>query len=59
MEKIKVLDEKFREAKFFSDTCYGIFENGDIELYTPYDTAYPIITKEEILKLAEILKEEK
>ena len=55
--KVKVLDEHFREAKDFSDACYGIFENGDIELYTPYNTAYPIITAEEIRKLAEILKE--
>ena len=57
--KVKILDENFREAKQSSDACYGIFENGDIELYTPYDTAYPVITREEILKLAEILKEEK
>lgn len=56
--KVKILDENFREAKDSIDACYGIYENGDIELYTPYETAYPIITKEEILKLAEILKEE-
>lgn len=56
--KMKLLDENFKEAKDFSDACYGIYENGDIELYTPYDTAYPMITKPEILKLAEILKEE-
>ena len=59
MGKIKVLDEKFREAKDYAGACYGISEDGDVELYTPYDTAYPVITKEEIQKLAEILEKEK
>ena len=56
--KVKVLDSKFKEAESWQDACYAIHDNGDIELYTPYNTAYPIITKEEILKLAEILKDE-
>jgi len=55
--KVKILDENFEEAKDSRDAYYGIFENGNVELYTPYETAYPIITAEEILKLAEILKE--
>ena len=55
--KVKVLDENFREAKDFSNACYGIYENGDVELYTSYDTPYPIISAEGIQKLAEILKE--
>lgn len=56
--KVKVLDENFMEAKRHSDACYAVYENGNVELYAPYDTAYPVITREEILKLAEILKEE-
>ena len=59
MEKVKCLDGDFREAKNSRDVAYVIHEEGDIELCTEYDTAYPIITAEEIKKLAEILKEEK
>ena len=58
MEKIKWLDGNFMEVEtLMRNVCYGILENGDVEFYTPYDTAYPIISAEEILKLAEILKE--
>ena len=56
--KVKVLDSKFKEAENWQGTCYAIYDNGDVELYKPYDTAYPIITAEDIRKLAEILKEE-
>lgn len=59
MDKIKWLDGDFKEAKHAGDACYWIHEDGDVELCTPYDTAYPVITRDEILKLAEILKEEK
>ena len=58
MGKIKWLNGDFEEVSA-GDACYGILENGDVELYTLYDTAYPVITAEEILKLAEILKGEK
>lgn len=57
MEKVKKLDGNFQEAKHSRDVCYVVHENGDVELCTEYDSAYPILTAEEILKLAEIVKD--
>ena len=59
MEKIKWLGGDFKEVKHAGDACYGIHEDGDVELCTPYDTPYPWLAREEILKLAEILTEGK
>ena len=56
MEKTKWLDGDFKETKKTQDVCYVIGENG-VELCALQDTEYPIISAEEILKLAEILKE--
>lgn len=56
--KGKKLNAKFEEVRKFGEVRYIIHSNGDVELITEYDTAYPIITAEEIQKLAEILKEE-
>lgn len=62
MKKEKWLDGNFKETEKYRDVCYiirkGEVELCEVELCTPYDTVYPIITVEEILKLAEILKEE-
>ena len=57
MNKKKWLDGNFKETKRIRDVCYIIGENG-VELCALQDTEHPIITKREILKLAEILKEE-
>jgi len=57
MEKTKYLDSKFNEVSRHTEAHYGIHSNGDVELFTDYDTAYPLITREEIQKLAEITKE--
>ena len=59
MEETKWLNWNFKEVEHFSGACYGILKNGDVELYTPYETAYPVITADEIQELAKILKEEK
>ena len=58
MEKIKRLGKNFQEVSGWKNVHYVVYENGDVELCTPYDTAYPVITRDEILKLAEILEEE-
>jgi len=58
MKKEKRLDGNFNETKIVRDVCYIIRED-EVELCTLQDTAYPILSVEEILKLAEILKEEK
>ena len=57
-EVVKMLNSEFNEVEDWLDACYVIYKNGNVELCTPYDTVYPIITAEEIQKLAEILKEE-
>ena len=57
MKTIKWLDGRFNEVEDTLHACYGIHSNGDVEILIAYDTEYPIITAEEILKLAEILKE--
>jgi len=59
MKKIKWLGGDFKEVKHAGDACYGIHEDGDVELVLEKEREYPIISAEEILKLAEILKEEK
>ena len=56
MNKTKWLDGDFKQTKKTQDVCYVIGENG-VELCALQDTEYPIISAEEILKLAEILKE--
>ena len=56
MKKMKWLDGNFKETKKTRDVCYIIGENG-VELCTLQDTEYPFVSAEEILKLAEILKE--
>ena len=58
MKTIKWLDGKFERTEKASEVCY-IIHKGEVELCTEHDTAYPVITRDEILKLAEILKEEK
>ena len=59
MVKRKWLDGDFKETKTSRDVCYIVHEDGDVELCTNYDTKYPWLAREEILKLAEILKGEK
>ena len=53
----KKLNAEFEEVEGWGNVRYVVYSNGDVELLTEYDTAYPIISAEEILKLAEILKE--
>ena len=53
----KKLNAEFEEVDGWGGVRYVIYSNGDVELLTEYDTVYPIITAEEIQKLAEILKE--
>ena len=55
-KKAIILNSKFEEAKKWTDASYAIYDNNEIEFYASYDTVYPIITAEEIQKLAEILK---
>ena len=57
MGKIKKLNSRFEEVEDWRSVVYVLHPNGDIELCTEYDTAYPVITREEILKLAEIVKD--
>ena len=59
MSKEKRLDGDFKEVEGWRDVRYVIHEDGDVELCTPYDTPYPWLAREEILKLAEILTEGK
>lgn len=59
MENEIFLDDEFNEVEDWLHACYVIQSNGNIELCALQDTAHPIITKREILKLAVILKEEK
>lgn len=60
-ETIK-LNSKFERTDSWMDACYAISPNGDIELLSAgdsmkaEDSAYPIITTDEVLKLAEIVK---
>ena len=58
MEKVRRLDGNFEVTEDVRKICYAIHANGDIELCTEYDTAYPIVSMEEILKLAEIVRKE-
>lgn len=55
MKKIKCLDGNFKETKKTQDVCYVIGEDG-VELCALQDTAYPIISADEIQKLATILE---
>jgi len=57
MAEGKKLNAEFEEVENWGNVRYVIYSNGDVELLTEYDTAYPIITAEEIRKLAEILKD--
>ena len=59
MGKIKRLDGNFKEVEGWRDVRYVIYENEDVELTWEKESEYTIISREEILKLAEILKEEK
>ena len=54
--KEKWLDEKFKRTKNWRAVRYIVHDN-EVELCTESATVYPIISLEEILKLAEILKE--
>ena len=56
---VVVLNGKFEIAKKWIDACYAIYNNEEVELYTEYDTPYPIISAEEIQKLAKLMKKEK
>ena len=56
-EKIKKLDGNFKKTENWRDVAYVLHPNGDVELCWEYDSAYPILSAEEILKLAEIVKE--
>lgn len=58
MENEMFFDDEFNEVEDWLHACYVIQSNGNIELCALQDTEHPIITKREILKLAEILKEE-
>lgn len=53
----KRLNAEFVEVEGWDDARYVIYSNGDVELLTEYDTPYPILSFEEIQKLAEISKE--
>jgi hypothetical protein len=56
MAEGKKLNAEFEEVQKLGEVRYIIHDNDDVELVTEYDTAYQIITREEILKLAEIMK---
>ena len=53
----KKLNAKFEEVEKWQDAQYVIYSNGDVELLEEQGTIYPIITAEEIQKLAEIVRE--
>jgi len=61
-EKTIELNSKFEEVESLGDICYVISPGGDIELISAGksvdagDSAFPIITTDEILKLAEMLR---
>ena len=57
--KVIVLNSKFKEAKKGIDACYGIYDDEEVELYNRFDTPYPIISAEEIQKLAKLMRKEK
>ena len=52
-------DDEFNEVEDWLHACYVISSTGNVELCALQDTAHPTITKREIRKLAEILKEDK
>ena len=53
----KKLDANFKEVIKWQDARYLVHEDGDVELLWDPDMVYVVIRAEEILKLAEIVKE--
>ena len=52
----KKLDANFKEVEKWQDARYLVHNNGDVELLRESIYGYSIITVEEILKLAEIVR---
>ena len=55
----KKLDANFKEVEKWQDARYLVHEEGDVELLWDDVGNYMIVSAEEILKLAEIVKEVK
>lgn len=52
----KKLNSNFEEVKKWQDARYLIHDDGDVELLWDAEFVYVVISAEEILKLAEIVK---
>ena len=53
----KKLDANFKEVEKWQDARYLIHEDGEVELLWDAVGVYMIVSAEEIMKLAEIVKE--
>lgn len=63
LPSMRLFNSKFEGVAEYKDACYGVCSSGEIELYSEGvradrgDSAYPVITTDEVLKLAEIVGE--